>query len=110
MRPPGVMITYKLVSYGAAKREVMPGIVRSPLLGRRLETAAYLARYWKFESIPLQRRVTCEPDIYILMNSVNDSFAVPTERLCLPLKAASGAKLSTASSFVYSKACVGSCR
>jgi hypothetical protein len=54
MRPPRVMITYKLASYGAAKREVMPGIVRSPLLGRRLETAAYLARYWKFESGSLQ--------------------------------------------------------
>jgi hypothetical protein len=26
-----------------------------PQLGRSLETAAYLARNWKFESIPLQR-------------------------------------------------------
>jgi putative transposase len=26
MRPPRVMITDKLASYGAAKREVMPGI------------------------------------------------------------------------------------
>jgi hypothetical protein len=29
--------------------------VDQPQLGRSLETAAYLARNWKFESIPLQR-------------------------------------------------------
>ena len=30
--------------------------VDRPQLGKSLETAAYLARNWKFESIPLQRR------------------------------------------------------
>ncbi|RDJ94359.1 hypothetical protein B4Q13_14940, partial [Lacticaseibacillus rhamnosus] len=35
--------------------------VDQPQLGRSLETAAYLARNWKFESIPLQRSVSDEP-------------------------------------------------
>jgi hypothetical protein len=30
-------------------------------LGQSLETVAYLARNWKFESTPLQRRVSDEP-------------------------------------------------
>jgi hypothetical protein len=33
-----------------------------PRLGRSLETVAYLSRNWKFESISLQRRVSCEPE------------------------------------------------
>ena len=31
--------------------------VNRPQLGRSLQTAGYLARNWKFESIPLQQRV-----------------------------------------------------
>ena len=32
MRPPRVMITDKLASYGAAKREIMPGVEQQPTL------------------------------------------------------------------------------
>ena len=40
--------------------------VDRPQLGRSLQTAAYLARNWKFESIPLQRTVRVSRDIPLL--------------------------------------------
>jgi hypothetical protein len=43
MRPPRVMITDKLASYGAAKREVMPGIEHRQHLVARINSQAQSA-------------------------------------------------------------------
>jgi hypothetical protein len=47
-------------SFGGERR--LLETVDRPQLGRSLETADYLARNWKFESIPLQQGVS-EPSV-----------------------------------------------
>jgi hypothetical protein len=49
------------LSFGGERRLLETPTVDRPQFGRLLETAAYLARNSRFESIPLHRRVGCEP-------------------------------------------------
>jgi hypothetical protein len=69
LKPPQRL--HRFAEADATARMIPAPTVDRPQLGRNLQTAAYLARNSKFESIPLQRRVRSEPP-----SGRNDGFSV----------------------------------